>query len=91
MEKDVEKIFNDNILNTPKNNDVIFNIGDIVETRIYQMEYPIDRHSIKNAEKIVKYEVIKKHPSNKYDIKKLDSSGEVETEVDGKYLFKSKV
>jgi len=89
MENNVEKIFKDFILNTPKNDKSDFNIGDTVESYIYRMEYSINRLKVNTSKDVVKYEVIKKHSSNKYDIKMIDKPFDVEKNVDGKYLFPS--
>lgn len=89
MGENIEKVFKDFIRNTPKNVKPDFNIGDKVESYTYTMEYSINKLKVNTSEKAVKYEIIKKHSSDKYDIQMIDKPDDVEKNVDGKYLFPS--
>jgi hypothetical protein len=54
MEEDVEKIFKDFILNTPKNDKSEFNIGNIVESYNYRMEYSINCLKVNKSMEIIR-------------------------------------
>ena len=85
--ENIEKIFRDFILNTPKNKQPDFKIGDIVNLYIYKMEYSLNHLNVNTEKDVIEYEVIKKHSDDKYDIKKISDPTKIEKDVDGKHLF----